>query len=264
MPAIQITRLRIQVARLLEHFGQPEQFARSLADLLDFYSDRARRTGKLTVLEPIQKQYRVHPAVLKQISDELTAYCQEQPETAVVLAERLWRDSHYEPRLLAAGILAMIPPTATGLMADRLVAWARPGEDRVLIDLLLKKTSARLMETDPKLLRKVIVTWLKDASIQQQSIGLRALCLYIHLIPADSLPEVFKLITPLPVKPASYLMSDLEALIAALYQRSSGETLFYLEQLAAKRQTPDMKRFLRGCVNVVGEGDRETIRQGIS
>jgi hypothetical protein len=101
---------------------------------------------------------------------------------------------------------------------------------------------------------------LKDASIQQQSIGLRALCLYIQLIPADSLPEVFKMITPLPVKPASYLMSDLEALIAALYQRSSGETLFYLEQLAAKRQTPDMKRFLRGCVNLVGEADRESVR----
>jgi hypothetical protein len=260
MPAIQITRLRIQVARLLEHFDQPEQFARSLADLLDFYSDRARRPGKLTTLEPIQKQYRVHPAVLKQISDELIAYCLEQPESAVALAERLWRDSHYEPRLLAAGILAALPAASVGLVTDKLVAWARPGEDRVLIDLLLKKTSAHLMETDPKLLRRVILTWLKDASIQQQSIGLRALCLYIQLIPADTLPEVFKMITPLPVKPASYLMSDLEALITALYQRSSGETLFYLEQLAAKRQTPEVKRFLRGCVNLVGEGDRESIR----
>ncbi len=260
MPAIQITRLRIQVARLLEHFNQPEQFARSLADLLDFYSDRARRPGKLTTLEPIQKQYRVHPAVLKQIGDELNAPCREQPEAAVALAERLWRDSHYEPRLLAAGILALLPAASVGLMTDKLLAWARPGEDRVLIDLLLKKASTRLMETDPKLLRKVIVNWLKDRSIQQQSIGLRALCLYIQLIPADSLPEVFKLLTPLPVKPASYLMSDLEALIGALYQRSPGETLFYLEQLAAKRQTPDMKRFLRACVNLVGEGDRESVR----
>lgn len=260
MPAIQITRLRIQVARLLEHFGQPEQFARSLADLLDFYSDRARRTGKLTALEPIQKQYRVHPAVLKQISDELAAYCQEQPEAAIALAERLWRDSHYEPRLLAAGILALTPSSSAELVADKLVAWARPGEDRVLIDVLLKKTFSRLRETDPKLQRKVVVAWLKDASLQQQSIGLRALCLYIQQLPADLLPEVFKLITPLPVKPASYLMTDLEALVSALYARSPGETLFYLQALAAKRQTPDMKRFLRGCVNLVGEGDRESVR----
>ncbi len=103
MPAIQITRLRIQVARLLEHFDQPEQFGRSLADLLDFYADRARRTGKLTALAPIQKQYRVHPAVLKQINDDITPYCRERPEQAAALAEYLWHDSHYEPRLLAAG-----------------------------------------------------------------------------------------------------------------------------------------------------------------
>jgi hypothetical protein len=260
MPAIQITRLRIQVARLLEHFSQPEQFACSLADLLDFYADRARRPGRMAALEPIQKQYRVHPAVLKQISDELAAYCQEQPETAVALGERLWRDPYHEPRLLAAGILAMLPSPAIDLVADKLVEWAKPGEDRLLIDVLLKKTSRALMETDPRLLRKVILSWLKDVSIQQQSIGLRALGLYIQQLPADSLPDVFKIITPLPVKPASYLMTDLEAMIATLFQRSPGETLYYLQELAAKRQTPEMKRFLRACVNLAGEEDRETVR----
>ncbi len=137
MPAIQITRLRIQVARLLEHFDQPEKFGRSLADLLDYYSDRARRTGKLTALAPIQKQYRVHPAVLKQISDDITPYCRERPEQAAALAEYLWHDSHYEPRLLAAGILSMLPDEAWELITDKLTGWARPGQDRVLIDALL-------------------------------------------------------------------------------------------------------------------------------
>jgi hypothetical protein len=260
MPAIQITRLRIQVARLLEHFSQPEQFGRSLADLLDFYADRARRTGKLTSLEPIQKQYRVHPAVLKQINDDIAPYCRERPEEAAALAEWLWRESYYEPRLLAAGILAMLPDEACEHIAGSLVAWARPGEDRVLIDVLLQKVSTRLMSIDPKLFRKVIGAWLKDISLQQQSIGLRALCLYIRQLPEDLLPEAFKLVTPLPVKPASYLLTDLQDLVVALYARSSGETVYYLQELAAKRQTPDMKRFLRGCVNLVGDADRETVR----
>lgn len=260
MPAIQITRLRIQVARLLEHFDQPEEFARSLADLLEFYADRARRTGKLTVLEPIQKQYRVHPAILKQITDDIAPYCRDNPESAASLAERLWHDSHYEPRLLAAGILPLLADEALDLMVEKLSVWARPGEDRVLIDVLLKKTSARLMNGNSKLFRKAINTWLKDISIQQQSIGLRALCLYIQLIPQDSLPEVFKFITPLPVKPASYLLTDLHELIKTLYLRSPGETIYYLQVLAVKRQTPDMKRFLRECINLVGDGDRETIK----
>ncbi len=63
MPAIQMTRLRIQVAHLLEYFDQPEGFGRTLGELLDFYSDRARRPGRMAMLQPIQKQYRVHPAV---------------------------------------------------------------------------------------------------------------------------------------------------------------------------------------------------------
>jgi hypothetical protein len=260
MPAIQITRLRIQVARLLEHFSQPEQFARSLADLLDFYSDRARRTGKLTALEPIQKQYRVHPAVLRQINDDIVPYCRERPEEAAALAEWLWHDSHYEPRLIAASILALLPDEAYETITTKLVAWAQPGQDRVLIDILLKKTSTRLMAINLKAYRRVISAWLKDTSIQQQSIGLRALCNYIQQLPADSLPEAFKLVTPLPVKPASYLMTDLQELVSALYERSPGETIYYLQELAAKRQTPDMKRLLRGCVNLVAEADRESVR----
>ncbi|MBN2257126.1 MAG: DNA alkylation repair protein [Anaerolineaceae bacterium] len=263
MPAIQITRLRIQVARLIEHFSQPEQFTRSLAELLDFYADRARRPGRLVALDPIQKQYRVHPAVITQIMNELAAYCQEQPDTAVALGEWLWRDTYHEPRLLAAGILAALPPSSVGLVADRLIAWAKPVEDRLLIDVLLKKTAKTLMENDPRLFRKVILTWLKDSSIQQQSIGLRALCHFIQLVPVDALPDVFKLLTPLPVKPASYLMTDLENMVVALYQRSPGETLFYLQELAAKRQTPETKRFLRGCVSLLREEDRDLLRSSI-
>jgi len=260
MPAIQITRLRIQVARLLEHFERPESFARSLADLLDFYADRARRTGKLTGLEPIQRQYHVHPAVLKQIHDDISSYCRERPDEAVILAEYLWRDPYYEPRLLAAGILAMLPDQACELITTKLVAWARPGQDRFLIDVLLQKTSARLMTINPRSFRKVITTWLKDSSLQQQSIGLRAFCHYIRQIPTYLLPDAFKLVTPVPVKPASYLQTDLQEVVAALYARSQGETIYYLQALAAKRQSPDMKRFLRGLVKLVGEADRETIR----
>jgi len=264
MPAIQITRLRVQVARLLEHFDQPDQFSRSLADLLDFYADRARRTGKLTALAPIQKQYRVHPAVLKQINDDIAPYCRERPEQAAALAEYLWHDSHYEPRLLAAVFLSMLPDAAWELMTTKMIGWARPGQDRVLIDALLQKTSVRLMAINPKSFRKLITTWLKDTSLQQQSIGLRAFCHYVRQLPADLLPDAFKLMTPLPVKPASYLQTDLQDVAAALYARSPGETIYFLQELAAKRQSPDLKRFLRACVNLVGEGDRENVRALIS
>ncbi|MGB8252302.1 MAG: DNA alkylation repair protein [Anaerolineaceae bacterium] len=260
MPAIQMTRLRIQVARLLENFNQPENFTRALGELLDFYSDRAHRPGRMTVLQPIQKQYRVHPAVLKQITDDLAPVCRVEPDDAAALADRLWRDDHFEPRLLAAGILALLPEYEMDVISQRLLAWAKAGEDRILIDALLKKASAPLMQSNPKVFRKIISTWLKDSGIQQQSIGLRALTLYIQLISPDLFPDVFHLITPLPVKPTSYLLNDLEALFAALYERSPGETLFYLEQLAAKRQTPDLQRLLRGCVNIVSDTDRDAVR----
>jgi hypothetical protein len=264
MPAIQMTRLRIQVARLLDHFDQPESFARTLADLLDFYSDRARRPGRLVMLGPVQKQYRVHPAVLKQITDDLAPLCRERPEAATILADYLWHDNYYEPRLLAAGILALLPENETERISERLLKWATPAEDHLLIDALLNKASDQLMHTNSRVFRKIISTWLKDKSIQQQSIGLRALVLYIQRIPPDLFPDVFQLITPLPVKPVSYLLKDLEALIAVLYERSPGETLFYLEELAAKRQTPDLQRLLRGCVTIVSEADREKVRLFIS
>jgi hypothetical protein len=261
MPAIQMTRLRIQVARLLEHFYQPEIFARNLGELLDFYSDRARRPGRMVASQPIQKQYRVHPAVLKQITDELAPVCKTQPEVAAALADRLWQDDHFEPRLISAGILASLTINDTELISQRLLAWAKAREDHILIDILLKKTAGAMILSDPKIFRKIISTWMKDDSFQQQSIGLRALNLYADLISLDMLPDVFHMIMPLPVKPISYLLNDLEALFATLYFRSPGETLFFFEQLAAKRQTPDMKRLLRGCVNIVDGDDQEKVRK---
>ena len=139
MPAIQITRLRIQVARLLEHFDQPEQFGRSLADLLDFYSDRARRTGKLTALAPIQKQYRVHPAVLNR---SMTI---SRPTAGSNRNRRhLWRNICGTIRIMSRAcwlpdILSMLPDEAGELITAKLIGWARPGQDRVLVDVLLQK-----------------------------------------------------------------------------------------------------------------------------
>lgn len=261
MPAIQITRLRIQVVRLLEHFSQPAAFARALAELLDFYADRARRPGKLTALQPIHKQYRVHPAVLKQIETELAPLCREDPPAALALADTLWGDLYHEPRLLAVVILSLLPDSSAGEVLERLARWARAGEDRILVDALLDRTSTLLIPADPGGYQRLARDWMKADGIQQQSIGLRALVRYVRQVPADRLPEVFKQITPLPVKPASYLLGDLQDLVAALYARSPGETMFYLQGLAAKRKTPDLQRFLRGCQGLVSGQDQAEIRK---
>ncbi len=110
------------------------------------------------------------------------------------------------------------------------------------------------MQANPRVFRKIISTWLKDKSIQQQSISLRALALYIHQVPPDLFPDVFQLITPLPVKPISYLLNDLEALFAALYEAQPGGDAVLPRTIGSKkRQTPDLQRLLRGCVTIVSD-----------
>ena len=53
MPAIQLTRLRLQTAGLAESFANPQAFVRGLHDLLDYYADRTHRPGQSGAPAPL-------------------------------------------------------------------------------------------------------------------------------------------------------------------------------------------------------------------
>ncbi|MBM4426166.1 MAG: hypothetical protein FJ031_02895, partial [Chloroflexi bacterium] len=90
MPAIDLTRLRKQAARLADFFFLPDEFMKHLREMLEFYFNYTLRTVENVAPGSNLKTYRTPPAVLTQIQNELRAKAEENPHFALELADVLW------------------------------------------------------------------------------------------------------------------------------------------------------------------------------
>src|SRR5512143_3412435 len=152
MPAVELTRLRQQINRLIARFDDPVGFHSALNDLLDLYANRAYRPGKAVQPQPLLPSYRVTPLIMQQLELELGKTCQEQPGQALGVVDALWRDPYLEPRLLAASLLATIPASHHEAAIQTLRAWAVPGENFRMLDALFRHGTTSLRRSAPQLL----------------------------------------------------------------------------------------------------------------
>ena len=65
MTAIVITRLRMQLAALVDLYQQPKRFVRELHDLLEFYTDHAFRPAQSIRVDPLVPHYHVPIQVVR-------------------------------------------------------------------------------------------------------------------------------------------------------------------------------------------------------
>src|SRR5512135_2907443 len=125
MPAIDLSRLRRQAARLGDFFFVPDEFIRHLHEILDSYVNYTVRKAQAAAPGANMRTYRTPAAVVKQIEQELAARAAiaDNSDAALELADRLWDEEWLETRMLAAFLLGSVPPREERLLA-RLTAWA--------------------------------------------------------------------------------------------------------------------------------------------
>src|SRR5512135_3561238 len=103
MPAIDLSRMRKQAARLADFFFVPDEFIKHLHEMLDFYVNYTVRKPPASAPGANIQSYRTPSVVVKQIELELTrlAEKQENADAALDLADHLWDETYLETRLLA-------------------------------------------------------------------------------------------------------------------------------------------------------------------
>jgi hypothetical protein len=260
MPAIQLSRLRIQAAQLADLISQPEFFVRSLQTILDYYSDRTYRPGQSGKPPPLLPSYNVPPPVLRQILLELGPRLSVDQDTGLALCDLLWKQEQYECRLLAARIFGLLPIEQIEPIQLRLSAWCREDEERVLTALLTEGLS-RWRKEAPAGFLTLLEKWLKSSSFNDQMLGLRALLPLINDSSFDNLPVLFRLLNPLvrvippPIRP--YLIPVLESLA----QRSPTESAYFLRQNMASQDTAWITRQILAIFPVeLQKGLREAMK----
>ena len=194
MPAIDIARLKIQAAVLVEKFDQPALFLKTLREILDLYADRTLRAN-VTAPASVLPAYHTPQAVLRQIEMELSPLIATFPAQTMLLADTLWNDGTLETRLLAASLLGRIDP-GTPQLPDRLTDWVTHTRDATLRNALLTISLKRLRRETPNQFLSLMQRWLSPLTPKMWSDGLQALLPLIDDPRYDNLPPIFDLFQP--------------------------------------------------------------------
>lgn len=230
MPAIQIARLRLQTAQLLDTFDQPGAFVHALHGLLEYYADRTHRPGQAGAPPPLIRPYNVPRPVLRQIETEMANAASADPGAAQTLADALWAEPFLECRLLAVSLLGLLPAVPPEPVMARVQAWAGHSSEERLLNAMVERGLAAIRSEQAVSYLQAVIAWLGGDDVALQKLGLMSLAPLVSQQGFDNLPAVFHAITPYirstPLGLQSYLLDVLQALAV----RSPSETAFFLRQ----------------------------------
>ena len=249
MPAIQLARLKMQSASLVECYSDAQAFVHRLHALLNFYANRAYRPGEAGEPPPLLAAYHVASPVLRQIVADLMPLIQENPTAALLLADALWAESYLEFRQLATAILGRMPSSHAREVLQRIKAWVKPGLEERLWKSCLVEGLRWVREDQPELYKEMIADWLVDRDRFYQRIGLAALELFLQSPAFEDYPWVFRLLSSLVREIHPDLHADLINLMCALARKTPQETIYFLHQwLSFWKDDPNVVRLVRNIL----------------
>jgi len=127
------------------------------------------------------------------------------------------------------------------------------------LDVLLKYGSWRLRHEQPDSWLDVIQGWLEKDSFPYIKLGLQALIPVLEDREFNNLPPIYRLLLPLLSAPQPALISDLQNVIIALEQRSSGETAYFLRQIIYRNPIPDVLRLVRRVLPLLSSDTQKNL-----
>jgi hypothetical protein len=253
--------LKHQIAQLILDFEQPEQFIRSLHNLLNFYADRTHRAGQGGVPVPLLEVYQVPGPVLREISYELKPIARKKPEATLTLSQRLWQEPILEFRLLACSLLGQVnpaPPTQVTLVIQE---WLDVKSEERIIQAILYQGMTRLRQENKTFYLELIKRWLSDSRTAYQRYGLWGL--YYLAIDPDyhNLPDIFILLTPFLRSVPNELRPDILNILQNLAHYAPQETAYLLRQHLNKSDESDIAWLTRQLIPEFPPNLQEKLRQ---
>jgi hypothetical protein len=260
MPAVELSRLRIQINSLIAVFGDPVDLRRALRDLLDLYANRAYRPGQTVKAQSLLPSYRVTALVMRQLELELGKTCKEKPAEALGVVEELWHDAYLEPRLLSTVLLGAIPASHADGVALKIRAWATPEENARMLEALFRSGTVELRRSSPQILLKIIEEWAGSYRGELQAIGIRALVPLIEDPAFENLPPIFRLLGPVVQNIPTPAQTDLQIALEALVRRSPTETAYFLRQSLSMAVGQNTARLVRRVLPLFDPAQQAALR----
>lgn len=264
MPAIDLSRLKTQVARLGDHFNDQAGFLLELHELLDYYTNRTKRSSQVARRIGLPT-YNTPIPVIRQIELELAPLANRYPVQGVLLAKELWNNGSLEYRLLAARLTGMLPPVDALPLLTQLPDWLSQITDRILHRALLTDCLARLRYENPSAFYILLEEWLKSPRSSLQIWGLQALLPLLVDPDFQNLPIIFRIIRPAILRVSPNSQIDVQAVVCAIEHISLTETIFYFHDLILSKPPstfiPILRRMLPVFSSELQTAIRSTLRE---
>lgn len=244
MPAINISQLKIQAAKLADLFTEPDLFIHDLNLLLDHYTNQTKRKSQSIRQLSLRTHYTPRP-VLRQIEHELAPLANNQPDAAINLADALWENGSLESRILASRLLGMVPLQSANAVFTRLPQWLAQSPDKDLSTILLTESLSRLRNESPDTFFAIVEDWLKSPRISLQTWGLRALLPLITGTEFVNYPALFRILRPAIEMAGPATQLDIQACLQTLAKKSPTEVILFLEEMLTYHPAPMVIRTLR-------------------
>jgi len=264
MPAIQLARLKTQVDQLVWTFTRPQDFQRGLKNLLEMYADWSYHPGETIEPASLLPAYHVSPLLLHQVEQQLTRQCQEMPAAGLALADILWQNEYFEPRVLATFILGQIPLKPPEEVIQRLKGWSAPALDKKLQEAIFLQATLRLRRENTTTWMEIINEWLSANPVASKVMGLRALVFLLGDREFENLPAVFNLLQPLILTAPSRLHGELLEVLQSLVRRSPVETTHFLRQALSSTSSPISARLVRQILPSLSPELQASLRKSLA
>lgn len=260
MPAINLSRLRLQAFELAGLLEEPAAFRESLRALLDEHSHRLLRRGRSLAKRGALPAWDVPGILIREVEAALLPVAREKHACVLAAAAAIWPAGKLEEKQLAAflGGCSRDP----GGLRILLLEWLKETEDPSILQDLAAHVCPPLRDANPLLFRSDLRAWLEARHAPLRRFGWLALRVWADeknseavFAAFDLLPAVFPETDPETMR----LASDVLIRLAEISPR---ETQGWLSELSPKilrqsrkmlrmtlpRLTADMAAFLRGIL----------------
>ncbi len=245
MPAIQLARLRLEVAELAEHFQNPDHFSNHLMHLMEYYSNRTRRTNLRGAPPPTLKTFDIPQPVFRQLIVELGAFADSDPEASLRIIDRCWSEPVYEFRLLAIRLIALIAPEPPEKILSRVQSWLDESIEDAVIQMIFEIGLIRIREETQLIYVSFIEKFLSSKEEKEMGFGLIGL---LHLTKSETyinLPAAFKMLQSAIEHEKKYLRPYLISIIKQLVKISPQETAYVIKNILSNSQTKEAQWLVR-------------------
>lgn len=246
MPAIQLARLRSEVAQLISYADHHGRFIQQLNIFLERYANRAQRPGEIGS-RPILPTFNVPAPVLRQVKRELTIYISQNPDNANELINQLWHQKNFECRLLAVFLLGVVDLSPSTGLYERIKTYFLDNEDVGIAAALIDDSLSKLISMDLQMGENQIYQWLLTKSVRIKILGLRSLGLLLKIPSFQDMPWLFSVTSPYIRQSSPELRPYTLRLLQQLARQYPQELIYVFQDNLQFPEHTDTKWFIRNC-----------------